>query len=54
MIEYKCSFCGKPRSQVKVLIKSSAGSNHCICDKCLEDCKKQLDLVKEPENETQT
>lgn len=37
-----CSFCKKPKSKVKNLVKGK-GSAH-ICDKCLEKC---TNLIKE-------
>ncbi len=38
--EIRCSFCGKPQSQVHKLI---AGPNVYICDECIEICQSILD-----------
>ncbi len=32
--ELKCSFCARPESKVKKLVKSGT-SNHAICDQCI-------------------
>lgn len=37
--EPTCSFCGAPKSQVKVLV----GGPPCICDKCIAHAKKRLE-----------
>lgn len=37
-----CSFCKKPKSKVKHLIKGKNGAH--ICDSCLDKCK---ELVKD-------
>lgn len=46
--QLRCSFCGKPQSQVSRLV---AGPGVYICDECIHIC---LDILKEglPEEET--
>ena len=39
--QLKCSFCGKPQSQVKRLV---AGSGVYICDECVTVC---MDIINE-------
>ena len=39
--EIKCSFCGRPQSQVKRLV---AGPEVYICNECVDLC---LDIIKE-------
>lgn len=36
-----CSFCKKPKSQVKALVESTL-TGKTICDKCLEICRERL------------
>ena len=38
--QLKCSFCGKPKDQVRRLV---AGPGVCICDECIELCKEIVD-----------
>ena len=40
MPEMRCSFCGKPRSQVRKLIQSPSGVF--ICDECVSECAQML------------
>lgn len=46
-LEIKCSFCGRPQSQVKRLV---AGPDVYICNECVELC---LDIIKEGLDEEQ-
>ena len=39
--EFRCSFCGKPQSQVRRLI---AGPDVYICDECVKMCS---DIIKD-------
>ena len=43
--EIRCSFCGRPRSQVNRLV---SGNGVYICDECIELCN---DIISSPENE---
>ncbi len=38
--QLRCSFCGKPKDQVRRLV---AGPGVCICDECVELCKEIVD-----------
>ena len=38
--QLNCSFCGKPKDQVRRLV---AGPGVCICDECIELCKEIVD-----------
>lgn len=42
--EYKCSFCGKPKDEVRTLI---AGPNQYICNECVDLCH---DIIHEKKN----
>lgn len=46
--ESRCSFCGKPQSDVKKLISSPTTATN-ICDECVEICK---EIIKEEQVET--
>lgn len=39
--ERKCSFCGKPESQVKALIGNADETKH-ICNECVAAAKRRL------------
>lgn len=41
MIEQRCSFCGKAKSEVRHLLVSPDGKSF-ICDECVELCKDYL------------
>ena len=43
--QLKCSFCGKPQSQVRRLV---AGSGVYICDECVHLC---MDIINDDINE---
>jgi len=43
--EYKCSFCGKPKDEIKTLI---AGPNQYICNECIDLCH---DIVHEKKDD---
>ena len=46
--QLRCSFCGKPQSQVRRLV---AGPGVYICDECVEMC---MDIVADAIKETET
>ena len=41
--EFKCSFCGKPKNEIKTLI---AGPNQYICNECIDLCHNIIHEVK--------
>ena len=41
--EFKCSFCGKPKTEIKTLI---AGPNQYICNECIDLCHNIIHEVK--------
>ena len=45
--EFKCSFCGKPKNEIKTLI---AGPNQYICNECIDLCHDIIHEVKSEEN----
>jgi len=44
--EFKCSFCGKPKNEIKTLI---AGPNQYICNECIDLCHNIIHEVKSEE-----
>ena len=44
--EFKCSFCGKPKNEIKTLI---AGPNNYICNECIDLCHDIIHEVKSEE-----
>ena len=44
--EFKCSFCGKPKNEIKTLI---AGPNNYICNECIDLCHNIIHEVKSEE-----
>ena len=44
--EFKCSFCGKPKNEIKTLI---AGPNNYICNECIDLCHEIIHEVKSSE-----
>jgi len=52
--EFKCSFCGKPKTEIKTLI---AGPNQYICNECVDLCHDIIHEVKaedKPDSKTST
>lgn len=52
--EFKCSFCGKPKTEIKTLI---AGPNQYICNECVDLCHDIIHEVKsedKPDSKTTT
>ena len=45
--EFKCSFCGKPKNEIKTLI---AGPNQYICNECIDLCHDIIHEVKSKVN----
>jgi ATP-dependent Clp protease ATP-binding subunit ClpX len=43
MADYRCSFCGKSREQVKKLVAGGAMPGVCICDECVSLCREIID-----------
>lgn len=41
--EFKCSFCGKPKTEIKTLI---AGPNNYICNECVDLCHEIIHEIK--------
>ena len=41
--DFKCSFCGKPKNEIKTLI---AGPNQYICNECIDLCHNIIHEVK--------
>ena len=46
--EFKCSFCGKPKNDIKTLI---AGPNQYICNECIDLCHNIIHEVKKEEKQ---
>ena len=46
--EFKCSFCGKPKNEIKTLI---AGPNQYICNECIDLCHDIIHEVKSKKQE---
>jgi len=46
--EFKCSFCGKPKNEIKTLI---AGPNNYICNECIDLCHDIIHEVKSSEKD---
>ena len=46
--EFKCSFCGKPKNDIKTLI---AGPNNYICNECIDLCHDIIHEVKKEEKQ---
>ena len=38
----KCSFCGKSKGQVAVLVNSAVDTTKSICDECVAQARKQM------------
>jgi len=49
--EFKCSFCGKPKNDIKTLI---AGPNQYICNECIDLCHDIIHEVKKEEKQDYT
>jgi ATP-dependent Clp protease ATP-binding subunit ClpX len=49
--EFKCSFCGKPKNDIKTLI---AGPNQYICNECIDLCHDIIHEVKSEEKTSHT
>ena len=49
--EFKCSFCGKPKNDIKTLI---AGPNNYICNECIDLCHDIIHEVKKEEKQDYT
>ena len=47
--EFKCSFCGKPKTEIKTLI---AGPNQYICNECIDLCHNIIHEVKSKADKT--
>ena len=47
--EFKCSFCGKPKNEIKTLI---AGPNQYICNECIDLCHDIIHEVKSKKQES--
>ena len=45
--DFKCSFCGKPKTDIKTLI---AGPNNYICNECIDLCHDIIHEIKSEEN----
>ena len=42
----RCSFCGKSKAEVRVLVSSAVDTTKFICDGCVAQAKKQMgDIV---------
>jgi ATP-dependent Clp protease ATP-binding subunit ClpX len=46
--EFKCSFCGKPKNEIKTLI---AGPNNYICNECIDLCHDIIHEIKSEEKD---
>ena len=46
--EFKCSFCGKPKNEIKTLI---AGPNNYICNECIDLCHNIIHEIKSEEKD---